>query len=505
MKILNILGGPYKFLGTITTLVYGFYAISIYITLVLLPIEQILAAIPMDFQHIRYVINDVACFEKFLQKKDKQMKKMNSISRIKNDSPMTLGTKKAIYLRDLRCRYVFDGKQLNLNMISHHRQSLTDKFARQFKSDLNRLKLNRRPSYSIRSQRKSDNDDANQSTYMSNKPIFIPTRSSDKMNEPIKTLKHSIATNIHIQPSYNAKIANQNLYKYFRPYVRSDCWHKISIILNTCSIVYFFLTQFIIMITINFFMHSNSNELNSRCSSNHQLNSSNFGWTIWDKLVFAETQYAVIVISLSTSFYSSFYFGTLLELLIWSSELLQQLHLCKLVLELTEDSARIVELINLKAPGREPVIEAIVGYHNIEENVYNLFNEFGGVKSLTDYYKFVQKPQSYRLKVREFMALKLLDKKQTVLRASHINLNMFFEEFNETREIISLILRRTTQIAMGYAFIVAITKSQFESGLMSLNILLCTCLSILNLYFICAALINHVVSIFIISYRYNQM
>lgn len=460
------------------------------------PVEQILAYRCVEFHHTRYVLNDRVYLEKYYRKKDKHLKKLSSISRIKNTTPMTLGTKKGIFLPDLRSPYVFD-----LNMTSHHRQASTDEFARHFQENFNSppslLNKNKRPSLlSV-----SNNYNTDKATvYLSQKPIFIPTRSSDKLNEPVKTLKHSIATNIHIQPSYNVGIANQNLAK-FRPYVRSQYWYKISLCFYIYSIIFHSLILIAFMITINVYLHLNLKEMNGHCDHstvNDQSSSSidHLEWSIYDKIAFIETQYAIVAIGISVAYYCSYYFGTLLDLLVWLSEILQQLHLCKLLLELTEDSARLVEIINRKAAGKEPVIEAITKYHNIEESANNLFNEFGGIKSLIGYYKYSQRSQSYRLKVREFMALKLLNKKQTVLRASHLNLNMFLDEFNETRWIISLILRRTTQIAMCYAFIVAITKSQFEPDLLSLTILLCSWLSMLNLYLIFAALINHVVSVF---------
>lgn len=514
VRILNILGGPYKFLGNTTTLVYGFYAIAIYIMLILFPIEQILSTTTIDFNHIRYALNDKVYFEKYYQRKDKHLKKLSMISRIKNDSPMTLGTKKGIYLRDLRCRYVFDGKKLDLpNTISHpnnnnnyHKQTSTNEI-RKFHDKVDDIltKTPRKASLLLlKSQRKLSKyyNNSIAPNPLSTKPIFIPTRGGDKLNEPIKSLKHSIATNIHIQPSYNVRIANENLTK-FRPYVRSSTWHKCTIIIYTYSIIYTLISLLIIMVSINYYMHSRYKQMNNNCfvSRNLTINKTNnyltfSNWTIWDNLTYFETQYAIVIISISASFYCSYYFGTLLDLLVWLSELLQQLHLCKLLLELTEDSARLVEIVNHKSPGEEPIIEAITRYHNIEKSADDLFNEFGGVKSLLAYYKYSQRSQSYRLKVRELMALKLLSKKQTVLRASHLNLNSFFDEFNETREIISLILTRTTQIAMGFSLLVASTKaqSQFQSDLISLTVLLCTCLAILNLYFIFAALINHVVS-----------
>lgn len=105
-RLLDLFGGPYKLLGNRATLMYGFYAIAIFIMLAIFPIE--LLYLHVGFNYIRFVLNDTNCMRDLYMRKRKHLDRLNNWSRNQNSSLLTLSMKKVINQRKLRCLYAFE-------------------------------------------------------------------------------------------------------------------------------------------------------------------------------------------------------------------------------------------------------------------------------------------------------------------------------------------------------------------------------------------------------------
>jgi len=448
-EFLNLFGGPLKLLGKRATLMYGFYSIAIFIMLAIFPIELYYQNVGFNF--IRFVLNDINCMKDLYEKKRKHLDRLNNWSRNKNTSLLTLSTKKTISQHILRSTQVFE-------------------FSLRGRDQL----------YSIESS-----------------PAPNDRSCLGKIATPIKSLRHSLSTNHLDQPCYNVVIANKNL-KKFKPHVRSESWFKIAMVIYPIFIFFYFSTLIIVIGATLLFYIQNLKEINDTCTSQVDRTIDLFSnWTFLDRLTFHETHYTVFALSCASSFYCSYYFGTIFELHVWLEEISQQLNLSRILLDLNGHGYALRSAVppSKDSPYRNYITRevdpAFEGYYNFkDQDVDENYNQFGGLNGARSHIAFKFSPQSKRFKLREFMALKLVSKKQTVLRATYINLCLFFDELNDTRFMTKTILGRTTQIAFGFALMASITRSQFEYNYKYLTILLAACLAILNLYLICAASIN---------------
>lgn len=336
---------------------------------------------------------------------------------------------------------------------------------------------------------------------------------------PMNSLVHSLSINHRDQPSYNVKVANENL-KRFRPHVRSESWFKISMVVYPMFISYYFSMITVIIGAIYVYFTESLSQMNEKCALETEEKIDLLSvWSYLDRLTFFETQYTVFALSFSSSFYCSYYFGTIIELHIWIQEIAQQLDLSRIVLELNHAFPRSMQVQQARSSAGQqqehqlPVGKAaysltgdqinfpvayddLFAYHGLDRNSMDeFFNHFGGLRSVFAHTKHqLFSSQSERFKRRELIAMRLVSKRQTLLRATYINLNLFLDELHETRFMTQTILRRTTQIAFGFALMVSITRSQFASNTLYLTILLLATLAILNLYLVCAASINSSVS-----------
>lgn len=102
IEALDNVGGPYKLLGNRATLTYGFLAISTLLMLAIFPIELIY--LDIGFNYIRFVLNDVSCLKELYANKQRHLDRLNSWSRTKNTSMLTLSMKKTTNYRKSRCR-----------------------------------------------------------------------------------------------------------------------------------------------------------------------------------------------------------------------------------------------------------------------------------------------------------------------------------------------------------------------------------------------------------------
>lgn len=515
-RLLDLLGGPYKLLGNRATLMYGFYAIAVFIMLAIFPIE--LLYLNIGFNYIRFVLNDTNCMRDLYVKKRKHLDRLNSWSRNQNSSLLTLSMKKTVSQRKLRCLNALDpsiAPRLTDQLMPAPKAQRTVKGEPErtlIKLDL-AAGRNKQPPIETSELVGYNSPNARLETSVlsmdpygsrSFKLVGIGGGQSgaNQHGKPTKSLIRSLSTNHQDQPSYDVKVANENL-KRFKPHVRSESWFKISMVVYPIFISFYFSTLTVAVGAIYVIFTRALEDLNEKCSSGRKIDLLSI-WSPLDRLTFYETQYSVFALSFASSFYCSYYFGTIMELHIWIQEIAQQLELSRFVTELSHTIPRLtqVEMASLDRKrwlrsGRPDIVDRLARLHRLDSNnIDQCFNDFGGLKSVLAHAKHqLLASQSNRLRRREIMAMKLLSKRQTLLRATYVNLNLFFDELHDTRFMTQTILRRTTQIAFGFALMVSITRSQFEFNYIYLTILLLATLAILNLYLVCAASINGSVSI----------
>lgn len=554
-QFLDVFGGPFKWLGNRATLMYGFYAISIYIMLAIFPVELMYSTVGFNF--IRFVLSDSSCMRDLYNRRERHLNRLTSWSRNQTNSELTLGTKMTLNQRDLRSRYADDCNRLAIQLVmanmgankfdanrvnSLSENSNTDlvcqltaaeckyKNLRQLMGhDLEREVSDRSGPWS-KSIIKRDYNNLKR-TKWSNSDLSKMATAEYKLAAGVKPLRSRLAINHMDAPTYQVRVANKNL-KKFKPFIRSESWFKLSMIVYPVFIFYYFSLLTLVVGTITIYFGSTLRDVSDTCA--RQVDPEINLWTDWttlDNVIYFETQYSVFAISCASSFYCSYYFGTIMELYIWKQELQQQMDLSRIVIEISEHSQRHIGVFASLLPSSCEQV-ATIGMlkakdacqlcrfcrggegkasnsaltrgkgtlsfedEDLDRKVEQCFNEFGGIKSYWINLKLAQSSsQAKRFRTLELMAIKLLQKKQTLSRATYVNMNLFFDELNETRFMNNTILRRTTQIAFGFALLASVTRSQFKANYWHLTFFLAACLAILNLYLACAAIINSSVSI----------
>lgn len=382
----------------------------------------------------------------------------------------------------------------------------------------------------------------------------------------------------------NIEIANKNIERFI-PYVRSETWFRNSIVTFTSLLIICFLdiTTFVLIFLCSFWIQLGDLERNASCFG--QLKSANrteSNWlsgsilpdgssylggpdlsksTLAELLMFFETWYAAFLIGLAGSFYASYFFIKIIELIIWAYEVDQQLDLSILLIEMSgldfdsrpcsirpgksyyhefrgkkgeisqschiRYSETILESLNrmiihqcaqkedddLDQPPHRLVSSSSTstsGNHNdnhhkhyyeldyddehlrIWQQIKGSFNHFGGIKSVIKHMKLhaMFASQRKRLIKFELMALTLLTKRQTVLRGTYMNMNLFLDGINDSHFILTTILKRT--VIYSGLFCAAITFSQphykFNFGVETTYLAMCWVL--LNLYLVGASIVS---------------
>lgn len=479
-KLLDILGGPYKLLGIKTTLMYGFYGISIYIMLALFPIE--LFFVKINFNFIRFVLSDPSCLNDFYEKRRRHMARLNKWSRNSTTSWITMGMKQRTNQRYL--------KTTNIAYDIHELLKQMDRGSLSLVLSQERPSLN-----SIDSDSLSAYEQSPIKEYLQAKEP-INALAHHHHNQREKTLRHSLSINHFDYPSYDVGIANTNL-KYFEPFVRSARWFKVSMIIYPCFIAYYFLTLTFTIGFINYYMDFSLDNLHTECELKcksefgqdcKSINQPEVASSFYDSLTYYETQYAIINLSVASSFYCSYFFGTIFELHVWLQELNQQLDISKLLLLFSDGSTCDSSL----PPAEKLTFDQMILFHELDHlNLMDCVNDFGGLNKFISHLRFIMlSKQSLKLKIRETIAIKLFHKKQTILRATYLNFCLFIDELDDTRKMTEITLIRTTQIVCGFAVIVALSKVQYQSSYSSFTYLLLAAWMILNLYLVMAASIN---------------
>lgn len=507
------IGGPYRVLGNRATMMYGFYSISIYIMLSIFPLE--LFSLKVAFNYTRFVLNDLSCMDKFLDDRQDYLDAISAWSRVSSDSHITHSINNTTSQRELRCRYVTDfdttGNLSNNEQIDDAEDAPQEEISKcPFKRlwrGIQRSSLGQivqHPLRYINFKAKSDCSiklDLAETTVTRKKYSVLNVEGY--LTAPNKSLLHHMATNQGAEPDYNVKVANKNLMNFI-PYVRSKDWFKYSMKLYSIFIFLTFTDVVIVIASISDYVKTALVGMEQDCEKRtNQTANLCTNWSHWDSLLYYETDYQIFALSCATSFYSSYYFGTILELNIWMQELSQQLDLCERLVTITGDALRVhynpehqigqSDWFHYQE-NVQHVLRDINYLDNNTINIDNLCNEFGGIKSIETLYAFKCSPFSVRNKIREIVAVNLLDRKQTVLRATYVNLQLFLSELKATEFISRLILGRTVRLTIGFATFASLTRSQLEASYMNLTFLLAVCLAILNVYLIGAASVNTSVS-----------
>jgi hypothetical protein len=334
----------------------------------------------------------------------------------------------------------------------------------------------------------------------------------------VKQLKARLAVNHHDRPTYQVCVANRNLLK-FKPFVRSHVWFKASMIVYIISVLYTFtLISLLLGLVVYFSVMSLWNTLrvcseqqyyktdgdrfyHASFNHNDQLDSS---WSTFDRLTFYETFYIVFLLGGAASFYCSYYICTVIELAIWMRELNQQLDLSIRVIDLKNSLSHSYHLDPIR------MRRYLAGLKPSENDpISDYVNEFGGMNKLFPWLSGIKRKfanwrsgnfnnnnrvkWSTKNELRELMAIRLLARKETLFRATYVNMCLFFDELQDTRYMTEVILRRTTQICAGFAFMITMTKSQLKltaAVYTQLNFLLIGILAVLNAYLYGGALVN---------------
>lgn len=559
-RALDALGGPFRLLDNRATLIYGVWSISIYIMLAIFPFE-LMYFVSVDYNFIRYVLGDPNCLLDLYDRRDKHLLRLASWSRLQADSLLTKGAKMILSQRDLRSNYASAGliattgctqpdlpaaslalpsDQLDykFHLELFPEQLISDELLVWPPSDCSgeradehqqhsaeKARLWRLPSIGTKLRSKVAGTSPSGGAQWANavgQPRHHHLGSAAYRFHGVKQLKTRLAINHYDRPSYRVSVANRNL-KKFRPFVRSEVWFKASMIIYPIFITFYCVTFVVILGLIEYFFECSLWETIRRCKLatsrlinepvRGQQQASTFAeWSFWDKLIYYETIYTVLILGCASSFYCSYYFGTIYELHMWIRELSQQLVLSAQVIELTDVLAHSNALSPIQVRRHLP---AALGLDQCNEAHY--VNDFGGLNELYPCLRDLKRKYAHRLRWllglrvsgaggnrfmgpiskyrhREQMAIRLLTKKETLLRATYVNMCLFFDELHDTRYMTTTILRRTTQMAAAYAFMVSITRSQYKlnSGeYWYLNSLLIGVLLVFNLYLASAACINN--------------
>lgn len=454
---------PYKSLGDMATVMYGFFSIAVCIMLAIFPIELFYAKV--GFNYIRFVLGDDSVMRDLHERKQALLIMLDSMPQNQITSPINASLKRTI-------------RQLNLTCMEELRPLKREGLIGNILKIFPVLRF-----FDLRSAAKARSV-----------PDILPT---NQVLKAVRSSRHPSTMNIINRTSYEVKVAHENL-KKFKPHVRSEAWFKASMVLYPCFMVYVFTVMFIIIYgSIAYF----DDALEIRCSG--QVDSFQ-NWSFLDKLLHIETRYTVFLLSFGTSFYTSYYFGTIAELYVWIQEIFQQLVLCKVMAELSPHSligpplvhaARRPILVTRSQVKDNPLINAMFDHHSMtREDIEPYYDEFGGIKSFWKHVAFINSKHSTRLRRQELIAFMLLSKKQTVMRAAYLNLNLFLKEVNDTRFMITTILRRTILLAVSFALLVSLTRSQFAASYMRLSMILVITMIVLNLYLITAASLSASVS-----------
>lgn len=507
-QLADSLGGPFKLMGNRATLIYSWFAIGLYAMLAIFPTELLFLHVP--FNIIQFALNDKSSLDNCMAKKHRHLLNICNWSRNDCSSILTLGMKRAFNRRQLRCIQA-DGsgdeiptKKTNKAPTKEANPNVSD----------GHLKLRGISRW--------------RSNIEQNLTNFISLMSQP--DTPVKSLRQVLSVNHRDRISYDVCVARLNV-EQFLPYARSIKWYKNLVIFYTVLIVYFFSIILGANSLAIVYFQITLNRIYAGCQANSPGESIEdlAALSLYDRILWVESLYAAYLIALGASFYCAYYFSTIFELLIWIGEVEQQLDLCRLVMELDDhiclhasklrpqgdarfhyrfDERRITILhpIPLTSPdglktGFEYFADLKVAQLADElmqsyglrprdlrdhENIFGAFDSFRSI--------FEDSSQSKRFRIRSIMSVRLLTKRQTLFLSTYLNFNMLLDEFKETRFMMKLILRRTTEYAFGFAVSIALTRSQFKSHYFQVTVLLGVCLGILNMYLAGAAIVNTRVS-----------
>lgn len=606
-RLIQDYGGPFKLLGNRATLMYGFYAIAVYIMLAIFPLELVYC-VKVDFNFIRFVLSDPACMTELYSKRKRHLFRLCAWSRSQSDSLITQGAKMILIQRDLRSSYTADCNQLANFMALERRlerspwtacltesllasgpvnkgvvRSLEEAMAEaeaevaadegeeeeEGEEDVEEDKEEdveedveedtaeegrtgpgvwQGPAYWEASRRPPDDRHALGRPTRTGQAVSVGSlnrklgsrhyrvaklaAAGKKLTSSVKQLYSRLAINHQEEPSYAIRVANRNLNK-FKPFVRTEVWFKASMIIYPIYIFFYFSSLIYVIGFIQLYFEWSLADVEAACGRAASPGAAGNGpplargWSRLDALLYYENIYTVLILSGASSFYCSYYFGTILELAVWLWEVSQQIDLCTRVIELNEvlqhpDEAhpfQALRLLRYKTNGRWP---GDIRSPSVPLNKYA--NDFGGPNSLFPHLMErlsnllasskrllldllllrvgrlralvlgrLRRPahrQHRHAQLRELMAIKLLTKKETLMRATYVNMCLFFDELQETRFMTTIILKRTTQIASGFAFMASITRSQFKANFWHLTYLLLATFIVFNLYLACGAYIN---------------
>lgn len=536
---LDTFGGPFRLLDNRATLLYGVYSIALYIMLAIFPLE-LMCFIDVGFNFIRFVLSDPSCMKDLYERRERHLSRLCSWSRNQADSRFTKGAKMILNQRDLRSNYPnkfsrpselplgcvitsSNGRAgaYHLELFPEHlisgesfgdellEKTTTNSNQQQAWTKQQQARLWRLPSLGAVLKNKTGSRITTPTPSSRLSPLAHRLELGYHPSNNIKQLKTRLAINHLDRPSYQVCVANRNLQK-FKPFVRSEVWFKASMIIYPIFITYYFVVLSSILGLIEYFSESSLWDTIRACKLRRNQDSSDdyldSDWTWWDTMTYYENIYTVFLLGCASSFYCSYYFGTIYELHMWIRELSQQLELSAHVIGLIDSLSYCSNLNPIQV--RRKLLNT---NYNLGNTGYYV-NEFGGLNELFpcmrdlkqrywgsfrgasgggEFNQFEGPRGKYRL--RDQMALMLLTRKETLLRATYVNMCLFFDELHETRCMTTIILRRTTQIAAGFAFMASITRSQFKlsSGdYWHLNSLLIGTLTVFNLYLACAAVIN---------------
>lgn len=443
--MIQVIGGPFKLLGYRSYLMFGFYSFSLLIMLAIFPIELIHQEIGFNF--IRFVLNDTECMAD-MHAKRKQ-------------------------LTDTLTRWSRDIGSCNLTRVG--------------------TKIALDSQLTARYDRTSQEDDCEDRVPLKYPLSLLPRERRLWAFPPIKS--QSSAHHYYGRDN-NVRVACKNL-EMFKPFTRSENWFKLSMIIYPMFICYYFCMLTIVVGGIQLYIIGAIKDLSVTCSQDLFAN-----WTWLDRATFYETLYMIFAMSCSISFYTSYYFGTVLELYVWLAELNQQMDICRNIQQLESLRKRDIALVpsGFRKPieyflftdrhGQCPSIRMLLDELKIKDvDISPCYNQYGGLDCIVAHLRSKFHSQSRKLKQLQIIALRLITKKQTVYRATYINANLFMAELSDTRHMTTTILKRTTYIAVTLATMAASTTSQFQLNYINLTALFGACLAILNLYLVCAALI----------------
>lgn len=471
---LSMIGGELKILGSRVAVLYFCLSMVGYLMLVLFPLNKQ----AMNFEHLQFMLEDkqiarqVSIESSFIIKQLFDWIK-NSKKRQRDDILHRLKLRHE-ERKDITNKY----KRLNLNLAIGNKERKTNAF-----NQANSEAYSKQKSGTLlKTWTISDYIELCSS---------IPTNSGKgrsfnliteinqanelrgEIDDPLRIKQQAYLRQYQTDNStYEMQVSLKNL-RWFKPYVRDVnyyrmCvnWYPGTVLFN---IMYFAIS--ICYLSLQY-SHEIVNQYYRACANQTNIPLEDYYKHNWhDTFLFFETMYSIFVFASAIAFFMTYFIGTVKDLIVWLKEFDQQLHIASLIVSKHHQFPALVNEFNIN---KEQLIEAVYNYHQIYDSttknyIKSFANEFGGLTSIWKrMYIDLFVKYKFRAQIMECIAVELLDKRQTIIRAAFLNFHLLKTFYTKARDEMTIILNGISFICIVCAFTTFIARSQFNSNINNL-------------------------------------